>query len=307
MNKFEFTYLSSDNKTDIHAIKWVPDTEIKAILQICHGMVEFIDRYDEFATYLADNGILVVGNDHLGHGQSVTEKENLGYFSENGNQNVIQDMNTLHLLMLEEYKNIPYFILGHSMGSFLTRQYLIGFSDTLAGAIIMGTGFKPTAVTKMGMFMCTVISKFKGEKHRSNFINNMGMGTYNKKFGAKDGKEWLSRNKENVEKYINEPLNSFTFTLNGYYNLFKGLNIVCNEKEVSKMRKDLPVLFVSGSDDPVGDFGVGVKKTFDMFKKVGMQNVEMKLYKDDRHEILNEVDRKHVFEDMLGFILKGVK
>lgn len=303
MRREEFTYKSSDGRTNIRALKWIPDGEVVGILQIVHGMVEHIERYDEFASFMASNNYVVYGNDHLGHGKSVTSERNLGYFAkDNGNKKVITDIDSLRNIAQDEYKDIPYYILGHSMGSFLTRQYIIEYGKGISGAVVMGTGYKPSIITLMGMLMCSTIAKFKGWYHRSDFINNMGMGGYNKKFGEKDGKEWLSKNNDNVKRNLKDPLCNFQFTLNGYYNLFKGLNIVCKKENIDKMPKDLPVYFVSGDDDPVGDYGKSVNKVYELFMNAGMKNLSIKLYEGDRHEILNEDDRQVVFTDILNFI-----
>lgn len=302
MTREDFYFLSNDNKTKIHAVKYTPYGEIKGVFQICHGMVEMIQRYDDFARFMAENGYVVVGNDHLGHGQSVRSKHDLGYFcKDNGNEVVVNDMQTLRLKIQEEYKDLPYFILGHSMGSFLTRMFLTKYSEGISGAIIMGTGYKPSVVTKSGMALCKVLASFKSWRYRSDFIDSMGMGGYNVKFGEKGGKDWLSRNKENVSNNLADPLCNFRFTLNGYYNLFKTLNYVCKEKNINKTRKDLPIFFVSGEDDPVGDYSEAVIKVFDIYKSLGFKDVRIKLYKDDRHEILNEVDNDLVYNDIYNF------
>lgn len=305
MIKEETYFKSKDGQTEIHAIKWIPDEKPLAVLQICHGMVEHIERYDEFARYLAQRGYLVVGNDHLGHGKSVTDEEKYGYFSdENGEENVVEDMHTLYTLVSRENEGVPYYLLGHSMGSFLTRKYITLYGSELKGVLIVGTAYKPVMITSAGMTMCRMIASSKGWYYRSNFIDNMGMGSYNKQFGEKSGKEWLSRNPENVKKNLADPLCNFRFTLNGYYNLFKVLNFVCRQSAVDMVPKDLPVLFLAGEKDPVGDFGKGVKKVFEMFRACGIESVQMKLYRDDRHEILNEVDREEVYEDVIRFIKK---
>ena len=306
MNKKEFTFKSQDNETDIRALAWEPDGEPVGVLQLVHGMVEFIDRYEPLAEFLAGKGWLVVGNDHLGHGKSVTDDSKLGYFAkEDGDLKVVGDLHTLRTLTQEKYPNIPYFMLGHSMGSFLTRQYITLHSEGLAGAIICGTGFKPTSVTSMGMTICKVLAKKNGWMHRSEFVNNMGMGGYNKKFGAKGGKEWLSRNEENVKRNLAEPKCNFCFTLNGYYNLFHSLNYVCTLDNVKKVRKDLPLLFIAGADDPVGDFTKGVNQAADLAKKAGIKDVQVKFYPEDRHEILLEVDKETVFNDVYSFLTDG--
>ncbi len=302
--KQEFTYLSKDQKTKIHAIEWIPANEVVGILQMCHGMVEYIDRYDAFATYLASKGYYVVGHDHLGHGQSVVSEDKLGYFADvKGNDCVIGDIHELRLLTEKKYPDVPYFMLGHSMGSFLLRQYLGIYGADLAGAIIMGTGEQPSAVLGAGKMMCKLIAGMKGWHHRSTFINNMAFGSYNKKF-AEEGSEnaWLSRNKENVEKYEADPLCGYLFTVNAYYNMFDGMSKMNRQEKAGVLPKDLPILFVAGAEDPVGNFGKSVENLYKAYKKSGNCDVELKLYKDDRHEILNEVDKDIVYEDILNWI-----
>lgn len=303
MQKTHFTYPSSDNLTTIHAISWEPDTKPIAVLQIVHGMVEFVDRYDEFAAFMADNGFIVIGNDHLGHGKSVHDSNQYGYFSDkDGKDKVIQDIYTLHTIIKEKYPDIPYFILGHSMGSFLTREYIMEHGDTVDKAIIMGTGHKPTFITKTGMGLCKIMALFKGWYYRSKFIDSLGMGGYNKKFGEPGGREWISRDSEKIKKDMTLPECNFRFTLNGYYNLFDCLNTITKSKNIQKIPKDLPLFLVAGADDPVGDFGKGVKTVYERFLSLGIKNVTMKLYPDDRHEILNEKDRENVYQDILNFL-----
>lgn len=302
--KNDFYYPSSDGETQIHAIKWTPSVEPVAVLQIVHGMVEFIDRYDEFAEYMAGNGIVVVGNDHLGHGLSVANKDRYGFFKlENGNAALLTDINTLRKNTAESYPNLPYFILGHSMGSFLTRQYLARYGEGLSGAIVMGTGSQPTIILNVAKGLCAFIASFKGWNYRSKFIDNLAFGAYNKRFEpSRTSKEWLTKDAKIVDSYIANPQCSFLFTLNGYHNLFYSIKDCQNKKNIDKIPKDLPIFFVAGKDDPVGNFGKGVEKACEGFLKAGMKDVIIKLYKDDRHEILNETDRETVFDDILKWI-----
>ena len=302
--KREFTYLSKDGKTNIHAIEWIPAGEIAGILQICHGMVEHIDRYHEFAEYLANKGYYVVGNDHLGHGQSVVSEEKLGYFAkEKGNDCVIGDIHELRLLTEEKYPNVPYFMLGHSMGSFLLRQYLGVYGADLAGAIIMGTGAQPSAILGAGKFLCKVIAGVKGWEHRSKLIDGMAVGSYNKKF-ADEGTScaWLSVNKENVNKYEADSLCGYMFTVNAYYNMFDGMSKMNRQESKGLTPKDIPLYLVAGKEDPVGNFGKSVENLYQFYKRQGIHSVELKLYTDDRHEILNEADKDIVYGDILNWI-----
>lgn len=301
--KNDIFYKSSDNKSTIHAIEWVPEDKPKAILQICHGMMEFIDRYDEFARLCAQRGYLVVGNDHLGHGLSAASKDDLGYFADkDGNLCLINDIDTLRKLTQEKYPGLPYILMGHSMGSFLARQYITVHGEGLAGCIIMGTGYYPEAVTVMGMQLCRVRAQKKGWHYRSKFMTGLCEGAYNAKFGKKGGFEWLTKVDKVIEEYVVNPLNAFTFTLNGYYNMLEGIRLIGKNENLVKMNKSMPVLFVSGEDDPVGDFGKGVKKVYNRFKSVGMKDVTLKLFETDRHEILNETDKESVRNYILNWM-----
>lgn len=303
--KQHFYYPSQDGQTQIHAIEWIPEGKVKAILQISHGMVEYIERYDKFASYLNTRGYYVVGQDHLGHGESVLSEELHGYFAKaQGNEYVIGDIHQLRQLTSEKYPNIPYFMLGHSMGSFLTRQYLTLHGKGLAGAIIMGTGNQPLFLVKLGKYLCRIVAAIKGWTYRSTFVNNMAFGGYNKKFEpARTSMDWLSRNSENVDNYLKHPWCTFTFTVNAYYHMFRGMEHLLKKENFQKIPKDLPVFFVAGKDDPVGNFGKGVVQVYKKYKKE-FTDVSLKLYEKDRHEILNEIDRKKVFQDLYAWMEK---
>jgi len=300
MVKNEFTFPSTDGRTKIHTITWIPDQEVKAVLQICHGMVEYIDRYHEFAAYLADRGICVVGHDHLGHGKSVNCPGEYGYFPQpDGNKLVVGDIHKLRCMTAEKYPAVPYFMLGHSMGSFLLRQYLTIHSEGLAGAIIMGTGHQPKIILQAGQMVCRITAIFKGWKYRSELVNSLSFGSFNKKFEpAETPKDWVNSYKPLRDIYVKDPLTSFTFTVGGYYQMFEGMKVLDTKGSVEKIRKDIPIFFVAGADDPVGDFGKGVEKIYEKYKTAGIRDVKIKLYKGDRHEILNETDREEVYKDL---------
>ncbi|MBQ8803960.1 MAG: lysophospholipase [Tyzzerella sp.] len=300
----EFFYPSKDGATQIRAIEWKPETEVKAILQLCHGMTEHIERYHDFAEFLAGHGYYVVGNDHLGHGKSITGPEKLGYFHEtNGNAYVIADIHQLRVRTEKKYPNIPYFIMGHSMGSFLVRQYLGMYGSGLTGAIVMGTGDQPSLILEAGKLVCKVIAMFRGWEYRSKLVHGMAAGGYDKAFkNETDGSNWLSRNPENVKKYKDDPLSGFMFTVNAYYHMFSGMAKMNKQESEGKLPMALPVLFVAGAEDPVGNYGKSVVAVYQRYQALGMQDVEMKLYEEDRHEILNEADRDVVFRDILAWL-----
>lgn len=302
--KKEFYYLSANGTTDIHAVEWIPEGEVTAVLQIAHGMVEHIERYSDFASHLAENGIYVVGNSHLGHGKSIESKDKIGYFHvPNGNECVINDINNLRIMTQEKYPDKPYLMMGHSMGSFLLRQYLGTYSDGLAGAVIMGTGDQPDIAMAGGKLVCKLLAAAKGWEHRSNFVNGLAVGAYEKKLG----KGWLSKNEENVKNYAEDPLCGFVFTLNAYYHMFDGMSKMNAQEKAGNVPKELPLFFVAGSEDPVGADGKGVKAVADRYREKGAAKVELKLYEGDRHEILNEADKDVVYKDILSWINKFSK
>lgn len=302
--KRHFNYLSQDGKTKIHGIEWKPEGEVIAVLQICHGMVEFIDRYDDFARYLTAHGYCVVGHDHLGHGKSVQDSTDYGYFHESkGNEYVIGDIHRLRKKMQAEYPNVPYFMLGHSMGSFLVRQYIELYGNHLSGVIIMGTGSQPAALLELGKFLCRMIAGWKGWHYRSELIDGMAFASYNKKFEpARTDKDWLTKDQQIIDAYRANPWCNFHFTVNAYYHMFRGLQFAQKKKSVQKIPKDLPLFLVSGEDDPVGNFGKSVQKVYRSYRACHIKDVRIKLYADDRHEILNETDRQQVYQDLLRWL-----
>jgi len=309
VKKEEFYYDSADKKTKIHAIKWYPENEkIIASVQISHGMLEFIDRYDEFARVLAEKGYLVSGNDHLGHGNSILTEVDKGFFcEEKGNQVVLEDIYKLMEIVKKEHPNVPYLVLGHSMGSFLIRQFITIYSEEVQGAIIVGTGYQPYALVKTGQLITGLMTIFKGWRYRSNFVNNLAIGKNNKKFEpSRTSCDWLSRDEKVVDAYINDQRTNFVFTLNAFYNMFKGILCLYKKRNLGLITKDLPILILSGEEDPVGDFGKAAVKLYDSFKELGMNKVTMKLYEDARHELLNETNRNKVYEDILEWIQNAV-
>ena len=300
----EFYFPSKDGNTEIHTIEWKPDKEVKAVLQICHGMVEYIERYDEFAQFLCDKGYYVVGNDHLGHGKSVQAKSEYGFFNEKyGNVCVLGDIHTLRQRTAKKHPDVPYFMLGHSMGSSLLRQYIEMYGNGLAGVVLMGTVEDHSkAALLFGKRLCRIMAAFRGWHYRSKLVDDLAIGGYNKKFKpARTQADWITSDYERLEKYATDPLCTFRFTVNAYYNMFLGMINMQRKESVYMIPKGLPVLFVSGAEDPVGGFGKGVRKIYEKYRAAGIQDVALRLYTGDRHEILNEIDRQQVYEDLLGW------
>lgn len=310
MGKTEGYFLSSDGIHNIHTITWEPEGEIKAVLQIVHGMVEFVDRYDHFARFLNDKGILVVGHDHLGHGKSVNNESEWGFFAkEDSTVKVVSDIRNLFETTRNKYPDVPYFILGHSMGSYLLRTYLTKYSDDIDGAIIMGTGTEANIATSFGKCFASVVAKFKGWDYRSVAVASLSQGGPYKSFdctGKVPEKSWLTKDVDIVKWYYNEPACTYLFTLNGYYTLFDAVSIACDKNKMKLVNKDLPLLIVSGKDDPVGNMGQGVVKAKEGYVEAGVKSVDMILYENDRHEILNETDKDKVMEDIYNWLNKRI-
>lgn len=302
----EIYYPSNDGKTNIHACIWQSEGEPKAVLQIIHGMAEYAERYSEFAEYLTKQGIVVCAEDHLGHGKSVCEECDLGYFAaKNGWQTVLADVRGLTGIIKSKYPNLPYFVMGHSMGSFFCRKYISMYGDELNGAIIMGTGFKGAATTGGARFITKLVAAFKGWRYRSKFIDNTAFGSYNKKFERRTAFDWLSANPDNVDAYIADPLCGVPFTCNAFYGLFGIIAQVCQLKTIKAIPDKLPLFVVSGADDPVGNYGKGVEKFTDKLLNNG-KNASMILYRGCRHEILNDICAPQLFEDLFNFIIQNI-
>ena len=302
-----FSFMSADGKTTIDAVKWIPeDGNYHGILQISHGMVEYIDRYKPFAEYLNKKGYLVVGHSHLGHGASVQSKDDWGYFADSDSANVLmKDMHTLRMMIQKENEGVPDIMLGHSMGSYLLRRYLTVYNDNLRGAIIMGTGCVPDGLSKLGKVLCTILAKIFGWRHRSKFIKSVACSGPYKKFEmdcSHPENNWLTRDVKVVKEYYGEPRCRFLFTLNGYYMLMDTVHYDNQMENVKKIPVKLPLFIVSGEDDPVGDMGQGVKKVYHMYEQAGLKDVTYKLYEKGRHEILNELDKDVVYSDIFSWM-----
>ena len=256
----DFTLPSCQPGRTLHAFRCVPEGEVRAVLQLSHGMVEFIDRYKPLAENLAARGILVTGNDHLGHGGSIRTKEDYGYFGEpDGNRAVLEDLHAVTTLTKQLYPGVPYFLLGHSMGSFYARQYLCEWGDELDGAIIMGTGYQPKALVQLARTICRVLAVFHGWHYRSKLVARLSFLGYNKGLEGRTAHDWLNRD---------------------------------------RVPKDLPLLFLAGDADPVGEQGAGVKRAVKSLLDAGVKNIEVKLYPSARHELLVELNREEVFADI---------
>lgn len=309
VKKEEFTFDSRDGQSKIHAVRWIPEGKVVCILQIVHGMAEYIERYEALAQYLSEKGILVTGDDHLGHGKSVGEEGTYGYFCEQDPATVVvRDVHRLKKITQEEYPGVPYVILGHSMGSFILRNYLFKYGTGIQGAIVCGTGSQPKLLIKISKLITAVQGLFLGQKHVAKMIDKMAFGSYNKKIpDAKTTFDWLCTDEKVVDAYMNDKLCGFTFTVNGFKTLFTLIDRLNQEENLNAMPKDLPVHFIAGDMDPVGNYGEGVKKAYQDFSRTGMKRISLKLYAGGRHELLNEKNKQQVYEDIYPWIMERVK
>ena len=298
------TVLSSDGKTQLHTMKWTDDTvSPKAVLQISHGMCEYIERYDEFASWLAQRGYVVFGNDHLGHGHSVSSMNDLGYLAEkDGYKLLSKDLRIITELLHEEYPGLPLALLGHSMGSFIARYYASEYSDGVDAYIFEGTdGSNPQSF--ISLLVINTLSLFKGERFRSELVKNISfMGYLSRIEDHPTGCEWVTSDPEKLDAYVHDPYCMYTFTLSGYRDMVKCLDIILRMSWAYKLNENLPYLLVSGEEDPVGDFGRGVRHVYDMMKAAGCSNTTIKLYPGQRHELHNETNREIFFKDTLEWL-----
>lgn len=301
-NMTEFTFLSTDGKTQLHGMRWEPEGgSVRAVLQICHGVAEHIARYDAFARYLNGLGIAVVGHDHLGHGLSLPEGGIPVYFGEGNTWNtVVDDIYVLHQRIRLWYPDVPLCIMGHSMGSFLTRTYLIRYPGTVKAAVIMGTGWQPKAVIAGGMAVAKAVGAVVGENGTSDLVTNLAFGAYNKLFAPnRTSCDWLSADEDNVDTYMADPLCGADATVGLFRQMLLGIRFNQKLSNLRQMDPRIPVLFVAGEKDPVGDCGNGVRQTYQEFRRAGVQDCTLKLYPGLRHEILNEkAQQQQIFEDI---------
>ena len=292
----------------IHGCRWTPEESPKAVVQIVHGIAEFIERYDEFAAYLNGLGFLVVAEDHMGHGQSVGENGIQGYFH-GGWFTAVEDTMTLLRETQAAYPDIPYVLFGHSMGSFMARTILCKYPDSgISAAVICGTGWQPAALLPPVTRFIEAVCRKDGEDKPSAFLENLVFGSYNKRVEhPRTAYDWLSRDAKIVDAYIAHPMCGFTPTAGLLREMMKGLTYIEKPAHLEAMKKDLPVFFVAGGDDPVGSYGKGVRHTVSEFKKAGMTDVSCRIYPLCRHEILNEINRQEIFEDIGGWLAKKVE
>lgn len=304
----DFYFDSSTGQNRIHALKCVPEGNVRAVVQIAHGIAEHIGRYRDFMAYLANNGFVVVGCDHLGHGKTITGEADKGvFYPEDGWNHVVKDLVLLHDIMVKQYPNKKYVMFGHSMGSFLVRTYIADYPAKYDMAILSGTGHQGKLLVSTGNFVAKHTIKKHGYASDGTKLNNLSMGGYLKKIdNPRTSCDWLSRDAVQVDKYMADELCGFTAKAGLYADMLKGVKYVTDMTTISKIDPSKPIYFMSGSDDPVGDFGKGVQKAYNCFRKAGIKDVRIKLYEGGRHEMLNEINRDEVYSDILSWLNQRV-
>lgn len=306
MKKKEFYLPSSNGTSRLHCIQWIPDGEIHACLQIAHGMTEHIERYEELAEYLAERGICVYGNDHLGHGMTASDKTERGFFGEkDGAVLLVKDMRRLWLWGKRAYPEGKHFLLGHSMGSFLVRRYLTAYGDGPDGVILSGTGAHPGAAVAAGVLLASFVCRTKGAHYRDKLLYEMSLGNYNRKFApVKTASDWLSRDEESVKAFEADERCSFVFTAGAYRDFFNLILKTQRLEKEGKIHKEIPVLFLSGTMDPVGEQTRGVSRVYGWFDRAGVHDLTKGLYEGARHEVFHEINRQEVFSDTFDWLAR---
>ena len=298
-------WFDSKGAGKIHACRWVPEGQPRAVVQIIHGIAEFVERYDDFANFLNDQGVLVVAEDHMGHGQSINGDGIQGYFH-GGWFTAIEDSMQLMADTKAEFPDLPYILFGHSMGSFMARTILCKYPDCgLTAAVICGTGWQPAAAMPAMVKMLEGISKLSDETKPNVMLQKLVFGSYNKRVEhPRTPYDWLTRDDKIVDAYIAHPLCGFTPTAGLMREMTRGIHYIQQKKNLEAMNKQLPVFFIAGGDDPVGPYGKGVHTCAEAFRKVGMEDVSVRIYPLCRHEILNEINREQVYQDVWKWIEK---
>lgn len=287
----------------IRVLRWEPANEVKAVVQILHGIAEHVERYDHFASFLAENGILVVADDHMGHGKSIDGGSKKGYFH-GGWFAAVDDSYRLLRDTMKEFPSVPYILLGHSMGSFMARTILAKYADSgISAAIISGTAWMSGAVIGAGKTIAKLVCKLQDETKPNQMLQGMMFGANNKRIEhQRTNSDWLSRDNAVVDAYEADPLCGFMASAGLLRDMLIGMHYIQDRGNLARMRRDLPVYFVAGGDDPVGSYGAGVRQAAEEFKKAGMEKVDTKIYPLGRHEMLNELNKQEVYEDLLSWI-----
>lgn len=303
-NFSEITFPSKDGVHTVYAELYTPKLRsAKGVIQLAHGMIDHVGRYKGLADYLTAEGYIFAGHHHLGHGKTASSSEEFGIFAEEGGIDfLISDMHTMNKYLRETFPTLPLIIMGHSMGSFITRLYVQAHPYSMRGVIIHGTG-GPNPLLPMGRALASLISKIKGPRHRSVLITKLAFGKYNSKFPKADGiNAWLTRDVERVADRADDKFTNFLFTVSGYSDLFDMIKKSNSQSWFSEYPKELSTLIVSGDMDPVGNYGKGPDYVYKRLLIAGCKRVDIKMYEGARHELFNETNSEEVFADLVSWI-----
>ena len=307
INREELRFPSADGRSTIRALVWWPalaaGTRARGVVQVIHGMAEHVERYDALARLFASCGFVVCGDDHAGHGASC-DPDGYGCLpARGGAEALVADEHTLRRLVTERMgSDAPYLLLGHSLGSYIARVYLAEHGEGLSGVVLSGTGTLPVAVSWAGHALARLICAVRGEKYRSKLLDGMGVGAYARAVPGPSGCEWLSHNEKNVATYVADPRCGFMFSAGGYAAVTKLTARACSLAWARRAPHDVPLLFVSGAEDPVGDNGRGVRAAAELARRAGQKHVDVHIYEGMRHEIFNEDDGGRVMADVLSWV-----
>lgn len=285
---------------------WETEKETKAVVQIVHGMGEHGKRYENFAQYLNKQGITVYADDHRGHGKTAKDIENLGNIGRDGFNKMVEDEREITDYIIEKHK-VPVFIFAHSMGSFVIQEYITKYSEKINGVILSGSAGKFGADLTAGKILAGMIYKLTGGEKPSRILEKLCFGDYNKRIkNKKTDNDWLSNNDEEVKKYNDDPYCGTVFPAIFYYHFFKALASLHRKSKLEKISKKLSLLLIAGKEDPVGKYGKSVENLYRIYKKLSIEDLSKKVYKDGRHELLSDMKREEVFEFLKMWIEKRI-
>ncbi|MCK9217165.1 MAG: lysophospholipase [Firmicutes bacterium] len=304
MNTYKETFIKGKNDVRICLRIWDNVANPKGVIQIFHGMAEYSIRYNDFANFLNGKGFLVYGNDHRGHGMTLKNTETPGFLGENGFYNIVEDTKIISDLIKNNYTGLPLFIFAHSFGSFIAQEYIVHYSNEIDGLILSGSAKQSGIDVKAAYILASMQNKLFDNRKEAKLIDRLTFGSYNKRIKKRKTEfDWLSHDGKIVDDYIKDRLCGYISPIDFYYNFFGGLKNLYKPKKMKNISKSLPILIISGSMDPIGKYGRLVEKLYEQYKSLNMENVTLRLIEDCRHEILNETNKKDVYDYIYNWIM----
>jgi len=303
----EGSFIKGQDGKDVFVYCWDDVSHPKAVVQIFHGMAEHAERYKDFAKYLNQQGYIVYADDHRGHGKTAGNVEDLGYIGEDGFNQIVEDEHTIMKDIKEKYRSLPVIIFGHSFGSFIAQEFIIRYGEEVSATVLCGSAARKGLEVSLGQKISALEKYLFGERNQSKLLDYLSFNNYNK--GIKDSTSkfaWLSRDPEEVRKYEDDPYCGRLFTTGFFYYLFQGLSQLYVKERLAQIPKELPIFIIAGDRDPVGNQGRSVKKLHSFYKEANVKDVQCKLYKGGRHELLNEINKNEVFNDIATWVKEKV-